>query len=127
MMAAAQPRDIDEYIAGFPEDVQDILQTVRKAIRDAAPDAEEAIKYQIPTFTLKGNLVHFAAFKKHIGFYPAPSGIERFKDELSAYEGAKGSVRFPLDKPIPCDLIGRIVKFRVKENLERAEAKGKKR
>lgn len=126
MMAAAQPRDIDEYIAGFPEDVQEILEKVRRTIREAAPDAEEAIKYQIPTFTLKGNLVHFAAFKKHIGFYPAPSGIERFKDELSAYEGAKGSVRFPLDQPIPFDLIGRIVRFRVRENLEGAEAKGKK-
>ncbi len=123
----AAPQNIDEYIAGFPEDVQEILEKIRVTIRKAAPDAEETIKYQMPTFTLKGNLVHFAAFKKHIGFYPVPSGIEEFKDELSVYEGGKGSVKFPLDKPIPFDLISRIVKFRVKENLERAEAKGKKK
>jgi uncharacterized protein YdhG (YjbR/CyaY superfamily) len=98
------PKNIDEYIAGFPNDVQEILQKIRVTIRKAAPDAEETIKYQIPTFTLKGNLVHFAAFKKHIGFYPAPTGIEKFKKELSVYKGAKGSVRFPLDKPIPFDL-----------------------
>jgi uncharacterized protein YdhG (YjbR/CyaY superfamily) len=96
-------------------------------IRKAAPDAEETINYQIPTFTLKGNLVHFAAFKEHIGFYPTPTGIDKFKKELSVYEGAKGSVKFPLDQPIPFDLIGKIVKFRVKENLARAEAKGKKK
>ena len=119
------PKNIDEYIAGFPPDVQEILEKIRMTIREAAPDAEETIKYQMPTFTLKGNLVHFAAFKKHIGFYPAPTGIGRFKNELSVYEGAKGSVRFPLDKPIPYDLISKIVKFRVKENLERAEAKRK--
>ncbi len=121
------PKTIDEYIAGFPHDVQEILEKIRMTIRKAAPDAQETIKYQMPTFTLKGNLVHFAAFKKHIGFYPVPSGIEQFKDELSGYEGGKGSIRFPLDKPIPFDLISRIVQFRVKENLERAEAKGKKR
>ena len=90
------------------------------------PDAEETIKYRMPTFTLHGNLVHFAAFKKHIGFYPVPTGIEQFKDELSTYKGGKGSVQFPLDQPIPFDLISRIVKFRVKENLERAQTKGKK-
>ncbi len=121
------PKTIDEYIAGFPQDVQEILEKIRMTIRNAAPDAEEAIKYQMPTFTLNGNLVHFAAFKKHIGFYPVPSGIEAFKNELSVYEGGKGTVRFPLDEPIPFDLIGRIVEFRVKENLERAEAKEKKR
>jgi len=121
------PKDIDEYIAGFPNDVQEILDKIRMTIRKAAPDAEETIKYQMPTFTLNGNLVHFGAFKKHIGFYPAPRGIETFKDELSVYEGAKGSVRFPLDKPIPFDLISKIVKFRVKRNLERAEAKRRKR
>jgi uncharacterized protein YdhG (YjbR/CyaY superfamily) len=120
------PRTIDDYIAGFPQDVQEILEKIRVTIRQAAPDAEETIKYQMPTFTLKGNLVHFAAFKKHIGFYPTPTGIEEFNSELSAYKGGKGSVRFPLDKPIPFDLISRIVKARVKENLERAEAKGKK-
>ena len=121
------PKTIDEYIAGFPLDIQEILEQIRVTIRKAAPDAQEAIKYQMPTFTLKGNLVHFGAFKKHIGFYPVPTGIEKFKDELSVYEGGKGSVQFPLDQPIPYDLIGRIVEFRVKENLERAEAKGKKK
>ena len=122
----AVPKTIDEYIAGFPKDVQAILEQVRTTIRKAAPNAEEKISYQMPTFTLKGNLVHFAAFKNHIGFYPIPSGIEEFKEELSAYEQGKGSVQFPLDKPIPYDLISRIVKFRVKENLAKAEAKGKK-
>ena len=117
------PKTIDEYIAGFTPDVQEILEKIRTTIREAAPEAEETIKYRIPTFTLKGNLVHFAAFKKHIGFYPEPTGIEAFKDELSVYEGAKGSVQFPLDQPIPYDLISRIVKFRVKENLERAKGK----
>lgn len=121
------PKNIDEYIAGFSGDIQEILAKIRLTIREAAPEAEETIKYQIPTFALKGNLVHFAAFKKHIGFYPAPQGIEQFKDELSVYEGAKGSVKFPLDQPIPFDLISKIVKFRVAENLEKAAAKGKKR
>lgn len=121
------PRDIDEYIAGFPKHVQEILEKIRMTIRKAAPDAEEIIKYQIPTFTLKGNLVYFGAFKKHIGFYPAPSGIEEFNEELSVYEGAKGSIKFPLDKPIPFALISKIVKFRVKENLGRGEAKRKKK
>ena len=121
------PQNIDEYIAGFAEEVQQILQELRKTVRVAAPDAEETIKYGIPTFTLKGNLVHFGAFEKHVGFYPTPTGIEEFKDELSVYETSKGAVQFPLDKPIPFDLIGRIVKFRVQENLERADAKTKKR
>jgi uncharacterized protein YdhG (YjbR/CyaY superfamily) len=119
------PKTIDEYIASFPKDVQAILQKIRMTIRKAAPDAEETIKYQIPTFTLKGNLVHFGAYKNHIGFYPAPRALEEFKKELSAYEGSKGTVRFPFDKPIPYALITRIVKFRVKKNLEKAEAKGK--
>jgi uncharacterized protein YdhG (YjbR/CyaY superfamily) len=114
------PTTIDEYISGFPEEVQQILEKVRATIRKEAPEAEEAIRYQIPTFRLNGNLVHFAAFKNHIGFYPAPSGIEAFKDALSVYEGAKGSVKFPLGEPIPYDLIAEIVRFRVKENLERA-------
>ena len=100
---------------------------MRSTIRKAAPYAEETINYQIPTFKLKGNLVHFAAFKKHIGLYPAPSGIEKFKNELSGYERAKGSVKFPLDKPIPFDLISKIVKFRVNENLERAAAQETKK
>lgn len=121
------PKNIDEYIAGFPKDVQEKLKKIRMTIRKAAPEAAETISYQIPTFTLKGNLVHFAAFKNHIGFYPTSSGIEKFRNELSAYEGAKGTVRFPLDKPIPFDLIGKIVRSRVLENLERAEAKRKKK
>jgi len=120
------PQNIDEYITGFPKDVQEILEKVRMTIRKAAPEAEETINYAIPTFTLNGNLVHFAAFRRHIGFYPTPSGMEKFKHELSFYEGAKGSVKFPLDKPIPYDLISRIVQFRVEENLARA-AQGKKR
>jgi uncharacterized protein YdhG (YjbR/CyaY superfamily) len=119
--------EIDKFIAGFSEDVQEILNKIRATIREAAPDAEETISYGIPTFTLNGNLVHFSALKNHIGFYPTPTGIEKFKKELSTYEGAKGSVQFPLDKPIPYGLITKIVKFRVRENLERAEAKGKKK
>ena len=122
------PKDIDEYIAGYPNDVQEILEKIRMTIRKAAPDAEETISYQIPTFTLKGKyLVYFAAFKKHIGLYPTPRGIEKFKNELSVYEGGKGTVRFPLDKPIPFGLISKIVKFRVEKNLESARAKRKKR
>ena len=121
------PTSIDEYIAAFPQDVQAILEKIRETIRNAAPDAEEKISYQLPTFTQKGNLVHFGAFKNHIGFYPASTGIEKFKNELSAYQWAKGSVQFPFDMPIPYSLIGRIVKFRVRENLEREKAKGKKK
>ena len=127
-MKSTPAQSIDEYISGFPKDIQKVLQEIRNTIRKAAPDAEETINYAIPTFKLNGNLVHFAAFQKHIGFYPAPSGIDAFKKELSAYEGAKGSVQFPLDQPIPLALITRIVKFRVKENLEkRAKAKVGKR
>ena len=103
---------IDEYIATFPEEIQEKLAELRATIRASAPDAEEKISYQMPTFALKGNLVHFAAFKNHIGFYPTPSGIQTFKRELSVYEGAKGSVRFPIDKPLPLELISKIVKFR---------------
>ncbi len=122
----AAAKNIDDYIAGFPDEVQKILEKIRKTIKNAAPTAEEAIKYQIPTFTLEGNLVHFGAYQKHIGFYPAPAGIAEFKKELSKYEGGKGTIRFPLDKPIPYDLITRIVKFRMKKNLEKAEAKKKR-
>jgi len=121
------PNGIDDHIEKFPKDVQVILERVRATIRKAAPHAEETIKYGIPTFTLHGNLVHFAGFKNHIGFYPTPSGIEQFKKELSVYEGAKGSVKFPLNKPIPYALISKIVKFRVKENLARTTAKEKKK
>jgi uncharacterized protein YdhG (YjbR/CyaY superfamily) len=117
----AGPKDIDDYIADFPGDVREILEKIRTTIRKAAPQAEETISYQIPTFTLKGNLVHFAAFKEHIGFYPAPSGVEEFQQELSVYNGAKGSVQFPFDKPVPFALISKIVRFRVEENLKKAE------
>ena len=121
------PTNIDEYIAQFPQDVQEILQELRATIRAAAPEAEETISYQMPPFKLKGNLVYFAAYKNHIGFYPAPRGIEAFKQELSAYKGGKGSVQFPIDKPLPLDLISKIVHYRVTENLEKAEAKSKKK
>jgi uncharacterized protein YdhG (YjbR/CyaY superfamily) len=122
------PKDIDEYIAGFPNDVQQILEKIRATIKKATPDAEETISYQIPTFTLKGKyLVYFAAFKKHIGFYPAPIGNAEFKKELAVYGAGKGTAKFPLDQPIPFDLIRKIVKFRAKENLEIAKAKGKKK
>lgn len=112
-MASDKPgyQTIDEYIATFPAETQKLLQQMRTAIRAAAPAAEEKISYQMPTFYLHGNLVHFAAFKNHIGFYPAPRGIEAFQQELSVYKGAKGSVQFPLDKPLPLELVGRIVKF----------------
>ena len=108
---------IDGYIQTFPEDVQDILQKIRQTIRKAAPEASEAISYQMPAFKLNGNLVWFAAFKNHIGFYPMPSGTEAFKDQVSPYIAGKGTMQFPLDKPIPYDLIEKIVIFRVKENL----------
>jgi uncharacterized protein YdhG (YjbR/CyaY superfamily) len=114
-----KPGTIDEYISGFPQEIQAILQKIRKTIKEAAPEAQEAISYQMPTFKLKGNLVHFAAFTNHIGFYPVPSGIEKFKTELSIYKQGKGSVQFPLDKPIPYDLIRKIVEFRVIENLKK--------
>ena len=110
---------IDEYIRTFPEDVQNILKKMRTTIREAAPGAQEAISYQIPTFQLNGNLVHFAAFKNHIGFYPTSSGIEAFNDELSPYKSAKGSVQFPIDKPVPYHLVKKIVLFRVQENLRK--------
>ena len=120
-----KPDNIDEYIAAFPQDIQERLQAIRAIVREAAPDAEETIKYQMPTFMLKGNLVHFAAFKNHIGLYPTPSGIEAFQKELSVYKGAKGSIQFPLDQPLPLELIGKIVRFRAAENLEKAAAKSK--
>jgi uncharacterized protein YdhG (YjbR/CyaY superfamily) len=115
--------NIDEYISGFPKNTQQILQQVRATIRKAAPKAEEVISYQMPAFKFYGMLVFFAAYKNHIGFYPTSSGISAFKKELSAYKGAKGSVQFPIDSPIPLSLINKIVKFRVKENLEKANAK----
>ena len=118
---------IDEYIEQFPKEIQTILQKIRSVIKEAAPEATEKISYQMPTFFLKGNLVHFAAYKNHVGFYPAPRGIEKFKEELSQFKGAKGSVQFPMDKPLPLELISRIVLFRVEENLANAGRKAKKK
>jgi len=118
-----QFKTIDEYISTFPDDMRTILNQVRQTIRAAAPEAQETINYQMPTFTLNGNLVHFAGFKNHIGFYPTLTGIEAFKDELSVYKGAKGSVQFPLDQPMPLPLIRRIVEYRVRENSERKPGK----
>lgn len=110
------PKNIDEYILGFPNEMQVILQQVRETIRQAAPEATETISWGMPTFKLKGNLVHFAGYKKHIGFYPGASGIETFKEKFSGYKYSKGAVQFPIDKPMPLILIAEIVKFRVKEN-----------
>ncbi|MBX0330813.1 DUF1801 domain-containing protein [Oscillochloris sp. ZM17-4] len=118
---------IDEYIATFPEATREKLEAIRATIRAAAPDAHEKISYQMPTFAMHGNLVHFAAFKNHIGFYPAPQGVEAFQAELSAYKGAKGSVQFPLDQLMPLDLIRRIVQFRVAGDLAAAAAKPRRR
>ena len=114
-----KPNNIDEYIAGFPSNVQKMLKQVRATIKKAAPSAEEAIKYSMPAFVLNGNLVFFSAYKSHIGFYPVPTGNEAFKKDLSAYKTGKGSVQFPLDKPMPLDLITKIVKYRVMQNMEK--------
>jgi uncharacterized protein YdhG (YjbR/CyaY superfamily) len=114
---------IDEYIATFPQDKQALLETVRATIKAAAPQAQELISYQMPAFALKGNLVYFAALKDHIGFYPTASGIEAFKDELSGYEVTKGSVKFPINQPLPLELISKIVQYRVSQNLSKAAAK----
>src|SRR4051812_1753369 len=119
------PNTIDEYMTGFPEDVQEKLEALRATIRKAAPDAEEIISYGMPTFYLKSNLVHFAAFKNHIGFYPAPSGIEAFNEELSPYKTSKGAAQFPIDKPLPLSLVSKIVQYRVKQNLEKADVKAR--
>ncbi len=116
---------IDEYIDTFPIDIQEILQRIRQAIKKSAPKAEEAISYGIPTFKLNGNLVHFAAYKNHIGFYPASSGVRTFAKELTAYKTSKGTIQFPIGQPMPLALIRKIVKFRVKENAEKAKKKGK--
>lgn len=126
-MEGNEIESIDEYILQFQPEVQEILKTLRKVIKESAPDAVEKISYQMPTFFLHGNLVHFAAFKNHIGFYPTPSGIDAFKPELSVYKGAKGSVQFPIDKPLPFELIKEIVKFRAAENNKQAEVKLKKK
>ncbi len=119
------PKNIDEYIASFPDHIQERLKRLRMIIKQAAPQAEETISYAMPAFKLDDNLVYFAAFKNHIGFYALPTGNEFFKKELSVYKTGKGSVQFPVDKPLPLELITKIVKFRVKENLERAKNKNK--
>lgn len=120
-----RPKNIDEYIAGFPADVQLILEQVRATVKAAAPAAAETIKYAMPTFTLNGNLVYFAAFKNHVGFYPTPTGVAEFKQDLAPYRQGKGSVQFPLDQPMPLRLIAKIVKFRAKSNAEKAKLKVK--
>jgi len=119
------PQTIDAYIMDFPPDIQHLLATIRTTIQKAAPDATEIINYGIPTFYLKGNLVHFAAYKNHIGFYPAASGVAAFKEALSSYKTSKGAIQFPIDKPLPLTLISKIVKYRVKENLEKADFKAR--
>lgn len=123
----AKPKDIDEYIAAFSPEVQEILQRIRRTIQSAAPEAQETISYQMPTFTLHGVLVHFAAFKNHIGLYPPVSGDAGIEKAIEPYAGEKGNLRFPYSQPIPYSLIERIVKLRVKQNLAKAAAKGKKK
>lgn len=115
--------DINEYISEFPEEIKKILEQIRETIRQAAPEAKEAIKYGMPTFVLNGNLVHFAAFKNHIGFYPAPSGIDAYINELAVYRTGKGTIQFPINKPIPFDLIKKVVKYRMQENLGKRKGK----
>jgi len=122
-MDKSSPKSIDEYIKKYPKDIQAILQKIRVTIKRAAPDAKEAISYQIPTFKLGGNLVHFAAFIEHISFFPTSSGVEKFKKELEVFETSKGTIRFPLEKPIPYSLISKITKFRVKEAIDRGKKK----
>ena len=122
----ATPETIDEYITMFSPEVQQILEKIRRVVRSAAPDAQEAISYQIPTFKLNGILVHFAAFKNHIGFYPPIRGDAALEQAIAPYAGEKGNLRFPLDQPIPYDLIERIAKLRVQQNLAKAPAKSKK-
>jgi uncharacterized protein YdhG (YjbR/CyaY superfamily) len=121
-----EPRDIDQYIAGFPDEVQERLEEIRRTVRTAAPEAKEALKYGMPTFSLNGNLVHFAVFNNHIGFYPAPRGVEELKEELAAYAGAKSSLRLPFDQPLPLDLIRKVVKLRVEGDVRKAAAKRRK-
>lgn len=119
------PQDIDDYISSFPQNIQYLLQEIRATIRNHAPDAQEAISYGMPTFRQSGNLVHFAAHKQHIGFYPGSSGILAFKDRISMYKNAKGSVQFPFNQPLPLDLVAEMVEFRVQENSFKEAAKKK--
>lgn len=116
---------IDQYISTFPPETQKLLNQMREAIRSVAPEAEEVIKYAMPTYVLDGNLVHFAAYKNHIGFYPAPSGLQAFHNEIAHYKNSKGAVQFPLDQPLPLELVKKIVIFRIEENREKAKSKYK--
>lgn len=122
-MKQEKPTTISAYIAGFPKPVQQLLQQIRKTIQEAAPDATEAIKYGIPTFVLNGNLAHFAAFNSHIGFYPTPTGIEAFSKDLAKYHTGKGSIQFPLDQPMPLNLITKMVRWRAKQLAAKQEKK----
>jgi uncharacterized protein YdhG (YjbR/CyaY superfamily) len=122
-MPATNFQSIDEYIATFPKEIQDVLQSLRQTVKDAAPEAQEKISYQIPTFTLNGTLVHFAAYKNHIGFYGASGAMDALGEEVSPYVAGKGTLQFPLSKPLPLSLISDIVKLRAKENLEKAKAR----
>ncbi|MCX6333011.1 MAG: DUF1801 domain-containing protein [Bacteroidia bacterium] len=126
MIKSRVPSNIDEYISGFPEPVQKRLKDIRAAIKKAAPEAREKISYQMPSFTMDGVLVYFAAHSNHIGFYPLTTGIEAFKEELSGYQTSKGTIQFPHNKPLPLSLITKIVKFRAVENLAKAKLKAKK-
>ena len=119
-------KTIEEYLAVFPERTQQLMEGLRATIKKAAPQAVEKISYNMPAFMLEGMLVYYAAYDKHIGFYPTPSGIAAFKKDLASFKSAKGSVQFPIDKPLPLDLIAQIVKFRVEENLDKAREKKKK-
>ncbi|RDI12076.1 uncharacterized protein YdhG (YjbR/CyaY superfamily) [Flavobacterium sp. AG291] len=121
-----KPKDTNEYIAGFSPEIQKLLEQVRQTVQKTAPDAEESISYGMPAFKLNGNLVYFAAFTNHIGFYALPSGNEAFQKEISNYKTGKGSIQFPFDKPLPLDLIAKIVKFRVEENIQKSGLKKKK-
>lgn len=118
--------NVESYIATFPKETQKLLEQIRQTIRSVAPTATEKIGYGIPTFVLNGNLVHYAGYKNHIGFYPGAAGIEKFQEELSVYKGAKGSVQFPLDQPLPLKLVSEITKFRVVQNEQKPTPKGKK-
>ncbi|MDX1908372.1 MAG: DUF1801 domain-containing protein [Bacteroidia bacterium] len=127
MKMTEPPRDIDTYIADFPAAIREQLILLRETIREAAPAATEKISYGIPTFYLEGNLVHFAGYKAHIGFYPAPSGIAAFKEALAVYPQGKGSIQFPLDQPLPLELVTRIVQYRVTENLAAAAGRTRRK
>lgn len=126
-MTSTAPKNLDDYIASFPINVQESLQRMRAIVKEAAPDAQETLKYRIPTFVLGENLVHFAAFENHIGWYPTPSAIKTFRNELRGFKSAKGSVQFPLERPVPFGLVKKMVRFRVKEARERTMSRHRKK